>query len=110
VRLHAEGTPDPKDRRLRHPQRLGHGSVSTSGGAPGRFLQRFHDHRFHQLVADLARGIGPLLVMQTLQPLQQEPASPLADGLPGQSQLLGYRSIRFALRAGQHDAGAQDKG
>jgi hypothetical protein len=67
-----------------------------------------HD-RFHLIHADGGRPARPGLVDQAVQPLRQEPAPPLTDGVGGHPQLAGDHDDRWHLRTRtrQHDPRAQ---
>src|SRR5205823_5480441 len=79
MRLQREGPPDPADRALAHPRRLGHRPRRPMRRRPRLLLQGLADHPLDILVADRARLARPRLVMQPIKPPPREPATPLPD-------------------------------
>ena len=76
------------------------GPVGCVGG-PG--LQRQCEDTLHILVAQLARGAGPLLVKQAIDAVGQKALPPLAGRVLGGRELLGNGGIAQSVGSQQND-------
>src|ERR1019366_852213 len=109
VRLQSEGPPDQADRRLAHPQGVGHRTGGPVGGVGWLLFQGLYDHGLDFVVGDGARRPRPRLVEQTLEALLHEPAAPLAHGGIGDPQVGGHRLVGGTGGTGQDDPGPQSQ-
>ena len=104
VRLQPERPPDAMDRRGRVADGRRHRAQRPVGGVGGRRLQGQTDHLGDRIVADPPRRAGTGLVVQPVEALLGEPATPLADRVLVRTQSLRNRLVRHAVRRGEDDA------
>jgi hypothetical protein len=104
VRLEAERPPDPRDRGLVQPHRLGHRPGRPVAVLVGRPLfEGLRDHGLNLPVSDLSRRSRTRLVSQPVHPTDHEPLPPLADRRQRHTQSPGDLTVGQTLRARQHD-------
>ena len=99
VRLQAERPPDPTDRHPTQPRRARH-AADTPVRLPAR--RRFQRSRQHPLDLRIGNGAGRPragLVIQSVEPLADEAAAPLPDGLLAYVQLVRDDVVRQAVPA-----------
>lgn len=73
-------------------------------------LQRLHDRHLDLIVADPAWAAGPGFVQKPLQAPANEAASPLANRLLCDLELLCDLHVGLALSTTEHDPGTKSKG
>ena len=110
VGLQAEGRPNPANRRVRQPARLGHGAQGPMRRVGRRRAERPLDDLGHRLVRDGPRPAQPRLVPQAREALLHEAAAPLPDGMLMDPEFRGDRLARQPRGATQNHAAALRQG
>jgi hypothetical protein len=105
MRLESKRLPDSHDGTLTQATPRGHRAGTPVRRRAWRALQRQRDHAFHLRICDRARGTGPRLIEQPVEPLGQKSLPPLTDGVLVEAQLGRDSAVAFARGARQHDAG-----
>jgi len=107
VRLEAERPPHPADRRVAHADVRGH-TPRAPVGFPLRFLlEGLHQDRLDRVVADRPRRSDSGFVVETVEPLFDEPLSPFPHGLNRRSITVRHRSVRHSRTAGDDEPRAK---
>jgi len=109
VGLQAERLPNAKDCRLVQPRGLGHQTRAPVRRLTRPALQRRGDHLLHLRVGDLARLARARGIEQSVQPLLDKAAAPLAYRLYRHATTLRNLPIGRPLCTRQHDARPQRK-
>jgi hypothetical protein len=103
MRLQAERPPDPIDRHPTQARGLGHAPHAPVRGAAWGCFQGPNNHLLDALVGDGPRGSRPRFVIQPIEPIAYESATPLADRRRRHVQPPGHHFAVVSVGAGQYD-------
>ena len=81
-------------------------TACSSASRPRRRLQRLGQHALDLRIGDRARGPGPRLIQQAVEPRGQKPRAPLARPSASSAAAPGDRGVRLARGTAEHDARA----